>query len=81
MFVMTNMIISPDQKQGTCPEDPSFEGVKCSHDSDCTPLEPVPNGHGKPHTSCSSSLDSTVYSVNILVNRFLYLTLGLHLKT
>ena len=52
VFVMTNMIISPDQKQATCPEDPSFEGVKCSSDSDCTPLEPVPNGHGKPHMSC-----------------------------
>ena len=55
VFVMTNMIISPDQKQGTCPEDPNFEGVKCTNDSDCTPLEPVPNGNGKPHVSCSSS--------------------------
>ena len=82
VFVMTNMIISPDQKQATCPEDPSFEGVKCSSDSDCTPLEPVPNGNGKPHMSCSVVvLKTAVYSVKVLVNRFRDLTLGLHLKT
>ena len=62
MFVMTNMIISPDQKQATCPEDPNFEGVKCTKDSDCTPLEPGPNGHGKPHMSCSSSEDCSILS-------------------
>ena len=53
VFVMTNMIITPDQKQGRCAEDPNFEGVKCTSSSDCTPLEPVPSGHGKPHISCT----------------------------
>ena len=71
VFVMTNMIISPDQKQATCPEDPSFEGVKCSSDSDCTPLEPVPNGHGKPHMSCSVVVLKTavylVWSIDSLI--------------
>ena len=46
-FVMTNMIITPNQTQGTCPEDPRFSGVNCTKDSDCQNLEPVPNGHGK----------------------------------
>lgn len=62
VFVMTNMIISPNQNQSTCPEDPNFPGVKCSNDSDCAPLEPVPNGHGKPHMSFSSSQDCSVLS-------------------
>lgn len=49
VFVMTNMIISPNQTQSTCPEDPNFQHVKCKKDSDCQRLEPVKNGHGKLH--------------------------------
>ena len=45
---MTNMIISPNQNQSTCPEDPNFPDVRCKSDSDCTPFEPVKNGNGKP---------------------------------
>ena len=48
MFVMTNMIISPNQNQSTCPEDPNFSDARCKSDSDCTPFEPVKNGNGKP---------------------------------
>jgi len=44
---MTNMIITPDQTQGTCPEDPELSDVKCINDSDCTAMEPVKYGHGK----------------------------------
>lgn len=44
---MTNMIISPNQTQSTCPEDPKFPNVKCTKDSDCPPLKPVENGHGE----------------------------------
>lgn len=54
VFVMTNMIISPNQTQSTCPEDPSFQDVKCKKDSDCQRLEPVKNGHGKLHRSILS---------------------------
>ncbi|XP_015780585.1 PREDICTED: P2X purinoceptor 4-like [Acropora digitifera] len=46
VFVMTNMIISPNQTQSTCPEDPKFPNVKCTKDSDCPRLKPVENGHG-----------------------------------
>ena len=78
VFVMTNMIISPDQKQGTCPEDPNFEGVKCTSSSDCTPLEPVASGNGKSHNLAVHTpvvvLKITVYSVKVPVNRFLDLT-------
>lgn len=45
--MMTNMIITPDQTQGTCPEDPELSDVKCIKDSDCTAMEPVKYGHGK----------------------------------
>ncbi|KAJ7387280.1 extracellularly ATP-gated cation channel [Desmophyllum pertusum] len=52
VFVMTNMIISPNQTQSTCPEDPSFPGIKCKNDSDCQRLEPVSNGHGLKTGKC-----------------------------
>ena len=46
VFVMTNMIITPNQTQKTCPENSKLPGVQCTNDSDCKPLEPVKNGHG-----------------------------------
>ena len=45
--MMTNMIITPDQTQGTCPEAPGEKDVICTNHSDCTPMEPVEYGHGK----------------------------------
>ncbi|KAL9981786.1 hypothetical protein ACROYT_G010533 [Oculina patagonica] len=45
-FVMTNMIITPDQTQSTCPEDPELNDVSCTKDSDCQAMEPVQYGHG-----------------------------------
>lgn len=46
-FVMTNMIITPDQTQGKCPEDPNEKDVICKSDSDCQAMEPVKYGHGE----------------------------------
>ena len=46
VFVMTNMIITPNQTQNTCPENSKLPGVQCTNDGDCKPLEPVKNGHG-----------------------------------
>ena len=46
-FVMTNMIITPDQTQGKCPEDPDEKDVICKSDSDCQAMEPVKYGHGE----------------------------------
>lgn len=45
-FVMTNMIITPDQSQGACPEDPDLADVVCNNDSDCQAMEPIHYGHG-----------------------------------
>ena len=44
---MTNMIITPNQTQSTCPEDPDLDDVVCQNDSDCQHLEAVKYGHGK----------------------------------
>lgn len=46
-FVITNMIITPDQSQGACPEDPDLTDVKCYNDSDCEAMEPTHYGHGE----------------------------------
>lgn len=46
-FVMTNMIITPSQTQGTCPEDPKERDVICTRDSDCLAGTAVEYGHGK----------------------------------
>ena len=46
-FVMTNMIITPDQTQDKCPEDPGERDVICTNDSDCQAMEPVKYGHGE----------------------------------
>ena len=51
--MMTNMIITPDQTQGACPEDPELNDVDCTKDSDCQAMEPVQYGHGKMFYSIS----------------------------
>ena len=43
---MTNMIITPNQTRGACPEDPRFEHNHCKTDKDCIPGEAVVNGNG-----------------------------------
>jgi len=46
-FVMTNMILTPNQTQAKCPEDPRFVDNQCDDDDDCSPaLMPVRNGNG-----------------------------------
>nr|XP_006821899.1 PREDICTED: P2X purinoceptor 4-like [Saccoglossus kowalevskii] len=44
-FVMTNMVITEDQTQGECAEDPSISSAICVNDSDCSIPSPV-RGHG-----------------------------------
>ena len=46
-FVMTNMVITPNQTRGVCPEDPKFVHNLCKSDKDCIPGEAVINGNGK----------------------------------
>ena len=44
-FVTTNVIVTPNQKQGKCPESDKFD-VKCESDADCPEGEAVNNGNG-----------------------------------
>lgn len=46
-FVTTDMIITPDQTQTTCPESPEVKGAVCRNESDCQANQPTLYGHGK----------------------------------
>lgn len=62
-FVMTNVIITPNQVQGTCPEDPSIAAAICHEDKDCIPGHSVYKGNGvftgKCHQSKLANVSST----------------------
>uniref|UniRef100_A0A8C9A0P4 P2X purinoceptor n=1 Tax=Prolemur simus TaxID=1328070 RepID=A0A8C9A0P4_PROSS len=45
-FVVTNMIVTPNQRQQTCAEREDIPDGMCSEDSDCHPGEAVIAGHG-----------------------------------
>ncbi|XP_032806909.2 P2X purinoceptor 5-like isoform X4 [Petromyzon marinus] len=45
-FVVTNMIATPGQWQGVCPENPDIPGAHCSNASDCPSGEPIATGNG-----------------------------------
>ncbi|KAM6465082.1 P2X purinoceptor 5 isoform 2-T2 [Liasis olivaceus] len=45
-FVMTNLIITPKQRQDTCAENPGIPDALCYRDQDCTPGESVISGNG-----------------------------------
>lgn len=40
------MIITPRQKQGTCPELDEYEDAKCQNDTHCVANKPIDYGHG-----------------------------------
>ncbi|EDO41363.1 predicted protein [Nematostella vectensis] len=54
-FVATNMVITPDQRQGTCPESPDIANVKCTRDENCTRMEETSYGHGFQTGKCVPS--------------------------
>ncbi|XP_077987816.1 P2X purinoceptor 4-like [Glandiceps talaboti] len=56
-FVMTNMIITTDQTQGTCPEDPGMFGANCTSDDNCQHGVPIPNGNGVQTGRCLPNPD------------------------
>ncbi|CAH1792954.1 unnamed protein product, partial [Owenia fusiformis] len=58
-FVMTNMVITPSQAQGECPEDPSM-GVLCDGPQNCSAGDPVINGNGVMTGACSDPYFSPV---------------------
>ncbi|XP_053067879.1 P2X purinoceptor 5 isoform X4 [Acinonyx jubatus] len=45
-FVVTNLIVTPNQQQKTCAESESIPDALCYRDSDCLPGEPVVAGNG-----------------------------------
>ncbi|VFV39588.1 p2x purinoceptor 5-like [Lynx pardinus] len=45
-FVVTNLIVTPNQQQKTCAESESIPDALCYRDSDCPPGEPVVAGNG-----------------------------------
>ena len=48
VYVMTNMVITPRQHQGECPENPYDVSKEiCKSNNDCAKGEAVPFGHGK----------------------------------
>ncbi|OQV12372.1 P2X purinoceptor 4, partial [Hypsibius exemplaris] len=47
-FITTNLLVTPDQTQGNCPEDPNIDvgRVSCVTDSECVAGGAVTNGNG-----------------------------------
>ncbi|XP_041455916.1 P2X purinoceptor 4-like isoform X1 [Lytechinus variegatus] len=43
---MTNMVLSPMQSRGSCPEDPDIDRDTCTSDDECTPDEGIITGNG-----------------------------------
>ncbi|KAJ8313071.1 hypothetical protein KUTeg_010444 [Tegillarca granosa] len=53
-FVTTNIIVTPDQVQTVCPEDPKIAGATCNTDADCEKYKGIfiPGGNGVANGSC-----------------------------
>ncbi|XP_066490884.1 P2X purinoceptor 5 [Tiliqua scincoides] len=45
-FVITNLIVTPNQRQSTCPESPSIPDALCYRNNDCPAGEAVAAGNG-----------------------------------
>ncbi|XP_064619728.1 P2X purinoceptor 4-like isoform X2 [Lineus longissimus] len=54
-FVTTNVIITKNQSQGECPEDPNIQDSWCESDADCPLLTAVDNGNGVRTGECVNS--------------------------
>ncbi|XP_070535260.1 P2X purinoceptor 4a-like [Ptychodera flava] len=57
-FIMTNMIITVDQTQATCAEDPGIFGANCTTDDTCKKGEAIINGNGVMTGNC---IDNPAY--------------------
>ncbi|KAK7476714.1 hypothetical protein BaRGS_00032051, partial [Batillaria attramentaria] len=53
-FVMTNLVLTPGQRQGVCEEDPHLPDARCENTT-CQPGEPVEDGHGVKTGRCVDS--------------------------
>ncbi|XP_053135104.1 P2X purinoceptor 6 isoform X2 [Hemicordylus capensis] len=53
-FLVTNLIATPKQEQGSCPEHPSVPDGRCKGDLDCTAGQAVAHGNGIKTGKCVS---------------------------
>ncbi|XP_050177939.1 P2X purinoceptor 5 isoform X2 [Myiozetetes cayanensis] len=65
-FVMTNLIVTPNQRQATCPESASIPDALCHRDEDCLEGEAVVAGNGVKTGRCLKDRDSTRGTCEIL---------------
>ncbi|GIY32563.1 p2X purinoceptor 4 [Caerostris darwini] len=60
-FVVTNIVITSNQRQGRCAEDPTVPGAKCISDIDCQQGSPLVTGNGVLTGKCIlSDVNSTL---------------------
>ncbi|KGL84375.1 P2X purinoceptor 5, partial [Tinamus guttatus] len=65
-FVMTNLIVTPNQKQATCPESESIPDAVCFADGDCPAGEAVVAGNGVKTGRCLKDRDNVTGTCEIL---------------
>ncbi|XP_066918295.1 P2X purinoceptor 4-like isoform X1 [Clytia hemisphaerica] len=63
LFVMTNMVITPKQYQGKCPEDPESYQALCKTDKDCQQETSNKYGHGERTGRCVPSYRNSTLTV------------------
>ncbi|XP_009632250.1 P2X purinoceptor 5 [Egretta garzetta] len=65
-FVMTNLIVTPNQRQATCPESVSIPDALCYKDGDCPAGEAVVAGNGVKTGRCLQERNGTRGTCEIL---------------
>ncbi|XP_018413150.1 PREDICTED: P2X purinoceptor 5 isoform X2 [Nanorana parkeri] len=64
-FVVTNLIVTPNQRQGKCSEIAGIPDAVCTKNSDCPEGEPVSAGHGVKTGRCLNGGENTKGSCEI----------------
>ncbi|NXO36145.1 P2RX5 protein, partial [Locustella ochotensis] len=65
-FVMTNLIVTPNQRQATCPESANIPDALCDKDTDCLEGKAVVAGNGVKTGRCLKDRGSTRGTCEIL---------------
>lgn len=55
-FVITNLIVTPNQSYGTCPEDSTISGSNCTVNDDCPAGTSLPVGNGVLTGNCNTDV-------------------------
>ncbi|XP_073473003.1 P2X purinoceptor 5 isoform X1 [Aquarana catesbeiana] len=64
-FVVTNLIVTPNQRQGKCSENAGIPDAICTKDSDCPEGEPVIAGNGVKTGRCLNKEENTTGTCEI----------------